>query len=73
MLDHAGEILMAFVGAWRFALSRSYRDMKLADWGAAHATWHGRIVIAAEIVVATAMGVLLPLWLIALVIMSRWK
>jgi len=68
MLEHLGEALTVFVGAWRFLLSPSYRERKLAEWREALPTLSGKAVIASEIIAATAIGVLLPLWLISLVV-----
>lgn len=67
MLEHAGEALLVFVGAWRFVFSPGYRSRKLAEWRDARRTLGGQATIVTEIVAAVALGVLLPLWLIVLV------
>jgi hypothetical protein len=70
ILEHAGEALLLFIGAWRFVLSRSYREKKLREWQAAADTLGGKLVIGVEVVAATATGVVLPAWLIAAVLAS---
>ena len=68
MLEHVGEALMVFVASWRFLLSRSYRARKLTEWRDALPTLSGKALIVGEIVTATVIGVLLPLWLILIVV-----
>jgi hypothetical protein len=70
MLEHAGDAVLVFFGAWRFLLSARYRATKLADWRAARQTLGGKAAIAGEIVAATAVGILLPLWLTALIVLN---
>jgi hypothetical protein len=67
MLEHSGDALMVFVAAWRFLLSSSYRKKKLREWRATSGSASGRAVIAGEILAATIIGMVLPLWLIAAV------
>lgn len=62
---------MVFAGSWRFLLSTSYRRKKLAEWRAARGTLGGKLMIAVEIVAATVIGMLLPLWLLAATLASR--
>ncbi|MGH7494744.1 MAG: hypothetical protein ACREOO_20420 [bacterium] len=71
MLDHAGEALMVFVASWKFLLRPSYRRRKLQEWQAARATLSGKLVIAGEILLATVVGMVVPLWLIATVF-ANW-
>ena len=68
MLEHTGEALTIFVASWRFLLSRSYRERKLTEWRDALPTLSGKAVIAGEIIAATVIGMLLPLWLILVVV-----
>lgn len=69
MLDHAGDILMIFVGFWRFLVSAPYRGKKLDEWKKARAGGGGLELIALEIAAAIAFGVLLPAWAIALLVL----
>jgi hypothetical protein len=71
VLDHAGDILLIFVGFWRFLLSPAYRATKLAEWRLARRTSTGLEWAALEIVAAIAFGVILPTWLIAALLASR--
>ena len=68
MLDHAGDILMMFVGFWRFLFSPAYREKKLAEWKKAR-SGGGLELIALEIAAAIAFGVLLPAWAIAVLVL----
>jgi hypothetical protein len=71
MLDHAGEALLVLVGAWRFLLSTTYRRRKIAEWRATQSTLGGKATIASEILAAIMIGILLPVWLIALIVLNR--
>lgn len=68
MLDHAGDILLLFVGFWRFLFSAPYRRTKLEEWKKARASGGGLELAALEIAAAIAFGVLLPAWAIALLV-----
>lgn len=68
MLDHAGDILVIFVGFWRFLISSAYRAAKLEEWRNARRTSTGLAWAALEIVAAIAFGVILPVWLIAVIL-----
>jgi hypothetical protein len=70
MLEHSGEALMVFVASWRFLLSSSYRRKKLNEWRATGGSLSGKAVIVGEILAATMIGMVLPLWLIAAVVVS---
>jgi hypothetical protein len=70
MLEHSGEALLVFIAAWRFLLSRSYRRRKLAEWGTARGSLGGMAVVVGEILAATMIGMVLPLWLIAAVVIG---
>ena len=65
VLEHAGDVLLLFVGFWRFLLSTRYRQSKLAEWREARRSRSGPVLVALEIVAATAFGVVVPVWLIA--------
>jgi hypothetical protein len=70
MFEHSGEALLVLVAAWRFWLSRSYRRKKLNEWRATRESLSGKLVIAGEILAAIMIGMVLPLWLIAAVIVG---
>jgi hypothetical protein len=70
MLEHAGEALLVVVGAWRFLFSTTYRQRKLAEWRATQSTLGGKAAIAVEILAAIMIGILLPVWLIALIMLN---
>ena len=61
---------MVFVASWRFLLSGAYRTQKLNEWRTTRESWSGVAAIAGEILAATLIGMVLPLWLIALVVAS---
>ena len=68
MLDHLREALAVVVGAWRFLLSRSYRERKRGEWRQARPTSSGIAVMAGEILAAIVIGVVAPLWLMVVLI-----
>jgi hypothetical protein len=70
MLEHYGEALMVFVASWRFLLSSSYRRKKLNEWRATGESLSGKAVIVGEILAAMMIGMVIPLWLIAAVVLS---
>lgn len=53
------------IAAWRFLLSSSHRKKKLSEWRPTRGSASGRAIIAGEILAATIIGMVLPLWLIA--------
>lgn len=66
MLEHAGEAIQVIAGGWRFLLSARYRRRKLDEWRKVRNTAGGKATIALEIAAAIALGVILPVWLTAL-------
>ena len=60
MLDHAGEAVVVLAGFWRFLLSGTYRQRKVAQWREESGSVGGRLAIAADIVVGVVVGLGLP-------------
>lgn len=69
LLEHAGDVLVLFVGFWRFLLSPRYRQNKLVEWREARRSRSGPVLVALEIVAAVVFGVALPAWLIVVLLL----
>ena len=60
-LGDAGEALRYLIGFWAFLVSPSYRQAALRTWRAAG--WGQRSLLLLEVVVTTAVGLGLPVFL----------
>ena len=70
MLEHSFEIAELLFGFWRFLFSSEYRRRKQQQWQHEWETTMGRLAVIAEILLAIAFGVGIPILGVLLVVLN---